>query len=81
MLIENKINNKNDILIFVDSKKKDIEKKIKKRSNFNIKIFNIFRKVQLNPSFKKRKSHFVIKNTFVKKPIKIEIKKILNKIL
>ena len=81
LLIENKINNKNDILIFVDSKKKDIEKKIKKRSNFNIKILNIFRKVQLNPSFKKRKSHFVIKNTFVKKPVKIEIKKILNKIL
>jgi len=81
LLIENKINNKNDILIFVDSKKKDIEKKIKKRSNFNIKILNIFKKVQLKPSFKKRKSHFVIKNTFVKKPVKIEIKKILNKIL
>jgi len=81
LLIENKINNKNDILIFVDSKKKNIEKKIKKRSNFNIKILNIFKKVQLKPSFKKRKSHFVIKNTFVKKPVKIEIKKILNKIL
>ena len=27
LLLENKINNKKDILVFVDSKKKDIEKK------------------------------------------------------
>ena len=81
LLIENKINNKNDILVFVDSKRKDIQKKIKKRSNFNIKILNIFRKIQLKPSLKKKKSHFVIKNTFTKKPVRIEIKKILNKIL
>jgi len=81
LLIENKINNKNDILLFVDSKKKDIEKKNKKRSNFNIKILNIFKKVQLKPNFKKRKSHFVIKNTFVKKPVKKKKKKILNRIL
>ena len=81
LLIENKINNKNDILVFVDSKRKDIQKKIKKRSNFNIKILNIFREIQLKPSLKKKKSHFVIKNTFIKKPVKIEIKKILNNIL
>ena len=30
LLLENKINNKNDILIFVDSKKSDIEKRLKK---------------------------------------------------
>ena len=54
LLIENKIFNKNDILIFVDSKKKDIDKKIKKRSNFNIKIINMFRKIQLNPNYKKK---------------------------
>ena len=81
LLIENKINNKNDILVFVDSKRKDIQKKIKKRSNFNIKILNIFRRIQLKQSLKKKKSHFVIKNNFVKKPVKKEIKIILNKIL
>ena len=81
LLIENKINNKNDILVFVDSKKKDIQKKIKKRSNYNTKILNIFRKVQLKPGLKKKKSHFIIKNTFIKKSVKKEIEKILNKIL
>ena len=30
LLLENKINNKNDILLFVDSNKKDIEKRLKK---------------------------------------------------
>ena len=81
LLIENKIFNKKDVLIFVDSKKKDINKKIKKRPNFNLKLFNIFKKIQLSPCYKKKKSHFIIKNTFTKKPVKNEIVKIINKIL
>ena len=81
LLIENKICNKNDLLIFVDSKKKDIDKRIKKRPNFNSKLLSIFKKNQLSPSFKKKKSHFIIKNTFTKKPVKNEIIKIINKIL
>ena len=80
LLVENKIFNRNDVLIFVESKKKDIDKKIKKRPNFNMKIINIFRKIQFNPSYKKKKSHFIIKNTFTEKPVKKEIKKILKKI-
>ncbi len=81
LLMENKILNKNDVLVFVDSKKKDIDKRLKKRLNFNFKLLNIFKKNQLNPSFKKKKSHFIIKNTFTKKPVKNEIKIILNKVL
>ena len=81
LLIENKMFNKNDVLIFVNSKKKDIEKKIKKRSNFNVKLLSIFKKIQLSPIYKKKKSHFIIQNTFVKKIVKEQIKKITNKIL
>ena len=80
LLIENKLYNKNDILVFVESKKKDINKKIKKKINYNIKIINKFRKIQFSPNYKKRKSHFIIKNTFKKKPIETEIKKILKEI-
>ena len=80
LLIENKIFNKNDVLIFVESKKKDIDKKIKKRPNFNIKIINMFRKIQFNPNYKKKKAHFIIKNTFTENPVKKEIKKILKEI-
>ena len=35
LLLENKLNKKKDILVFVESKKKDISKKLKKRNNFN----------------------------------------------
>ncbi len=81
LLIENKLFNKKDILIFVDSKKKDIDKRIKKRPNYNSKLLKIFKKIQLSPSYKKNKSHFTIKNTFTQKPVKNNIKKIINKIL
>ena len=81
LLLENKINNKKDILIFVDSKKKDIEKRLIKRKNFDRKLFNKFKKIQLSSFYKKKKSHFVIKNDFKKQSVKNEIKNILKKIL
>ena len=81
LLLENKINNKQDILIFVDSKKKDIEKRLIKRKNFDRKLFNKFKKIQLSSFYKKKKSHFVIKNDFKKQSVKNEIKNILKKIL
>ena len=81
LLIENKIFNKKDILVFVDSKKKDIDKRIKRRFNYNKKLIDMFKKIQLNPSQKKKKSQFIIKNTFTKNHIKKEIKKILKAIL
>ena len=80
LLIENKIYDKKDILVFIDSKKKDIDKSIKKRSNYNKKIVNIFREIQLDLNYKKKKSQFIIKNTFTKNPVKKEIKKILKEI-
>tara|TARA_B100000902_G_scaffold371491_1_gene397586 strand:- start:667 stop:1236 length:570 start_codon:yes stop_codon:yes gene_type:complete len=81
LLLENKINKKKDILVFVDSKKSDIERKIKKRINFNRKLFNKFKKIQYSSKYKKKKSHFVIKNNFTKKSVRIGINNILNKIL
>ena len=35
LLIENKIYKKNDILIFVDAKKNEVNKRLRRRSNFN----------------------------------------------
>ena len=81
LLLENKINNKKDILIFVDSKKKEIQKRLIKRENFNSKLFYKFKKIQLNPKYKKKKSHFIIKNDFTKKHVNKSIKKILKEIL
>ena len=81
LLLENKINNKNDILVFVESKKKDIYKRLKNRRRFNPSLFSKFRKIQINANYKKKKSHYIIKNDFTKKSVKNRIKNILNKIL
>ena len=81
LLLENKINKKNDILVFVDTKKKEILKKIKKRKNFNQKLLNKFKKLQLPLDYKSRKSNFIIKNDFTGKSVKKDIKAILKKIL
>ena len=81
LLLENKLNKKSDILIFVDSKKSDILKKLIKRKNFNKELFNKFKKIQFSSQYKMKKSHFVIKNDFTKKTLKKSVKLILNKIL
>ena len=81
LLLENRINKKSDILIFIDANKKKISKKLKKRKNFNLKLFYKFKKIQLPLAYKKQKSDFIIKNNFSKKGIKKDINKILDKIL
>ena len=80
LLLENKLNKKGDILIFIDSKKSDILKKLTKRKNFNKKLFNKFQKIQFSSQYKIRKSDFIIKNDFTKKTININIKDIQKKI-
>jgi dephospho-CoA kinase len=81
LLLENKINNKKDVLLFVESKKKDIQKRLKKRNNFNQELFNKFENIQLPLDYKKKKSKFVIKNDFTNKSVKRDIKKILKQII
>ena len=81
LLLENKINNKKDILVFVESSKKDIKKGLKKRPNFNKKLLKKFKKIQFTPTYKKRKAKFIIKNKFTKKSVNVGIKNILNQIL
>ena len=80
LLLENKINRKSDILIFVQSKNKDIQKKLKKRKNFNYGLFKKFKNLQLPLDYKKRKSNFIIKNNFSSKSVNIKINNILKKL-
>ena len=81
LLLENKINTKNDILVFILSKKIDVFKRLKKRKNFNLKLYKKFKTIQLSPDYKKKKSQFVIKNNFTNKSVNKSIKKILKDIL
>ena len=81
LLMENKINKKNDILIFVDAKKKEINKRLKKKFNINLKIVEKFKKLQLPVELKKQQSDFIIKNNFRNNSIKKNVKRLREKIL
>ena len=81
LLIENKINRKKDILVFVDTKKTIINKRLKKRRNFNSKIIGKLRRLQLPVEIKKKKSNYIIKNNFKNNSIKKDVKRIIKKIL
>jgi len=81
LLIENKINKKNDILIFVAASKNEINKRLKKRPNFKPKIVEKLKKLQLPIELKKKQSDYVIKNNFNNNYAKKNVKKILEKIL
>ena len=81
LLIENGINKKKDILIFISASKKEINKRLKKRHNINLKVVRKFKKLQLPIESKKKKSNYVINNNFknhsAKKSVKIIMKRIL----
>ena len=81
LFMENRINKKNDILTFVDAKKKEIDKRLKKKLNFDSKIIKKFKELQLPVEFKKQQSSFVIKNNFKNNSIKENVKQVLEKIL
>ncbi len=81
LLLENKINKKDDILLFVESKKIEIIKRLKKRKNYNHRLLRKFKNIQQSLDYKKKKSHFIIKNNFTDKSVKRDIKDILGKII
>ena len=80
LLLENKLNREKDILVFVHSKKSDILKNLKKRNNFNKKLYRKFKIIQLPLDYKKKQSNFIIKNKFTKKSVKSAVTEILKQI-
>ena len=80
LLLENKINKKEDVLVYVQSKNSEILKRLNKRKHFNKKLFKIFKNIQLPLDYKRKKSRFIIKNNFTKKTIIKKIDYILDTI-
>ncbi len=80
LLLENKINKENDILVFVNSKKSEILKRLRNRKNFDQKLFKKFKNIQLPIAYKKNISDFIIDNDFSKKTLKKSIRFILNEL-
>ena len=82
LYLENKMYKRNDVIIFLKTKKEDVNKKLKKRKNFNKKLINIFRKSQFTLKQKKDKSNYILVNNYnsviMKRKVKILKAKILN---
>ena len=82
LYFENNLNKKNDVVIFISTKKKLINQGLKKRNKSNTKLLKKLGKLQLSLNTKKKKSNYVIINDFRRKNLikKINIikKEILN---
>jgi len=81
LFLENKMNKKKDVIVFVESKKNKILKRLKKRKNFNKKLINKFKKIQLPIEYKKKKSQYIVRNNFSNKFLKKDINRVLKRIL
>ena len=81
LYLENNLNKKKDIMIFVQSNALEVNKRLKKRKNYNKELIDQFRNIQLPLDYKRKKSDFIIKNNFTKKTVKKDINSILKKIL
>ena len=80
LFLENKLNIKKDIIIFIEADKKKIKQKLNGRKNINPKLINILRKNQLPARLKKKKSNYVIKNNFVSNTAKKNVKLIMREV-
>ena len=81
LLLEKKLNRKNDILIFVSAAKNEINRRLKKRTNFKPEIVAKFRKLQLPLEIKKKKCDYVINNNFNNNFVKKSVNNVAKKIL
>ena len=68
-------------LYLFNQKKSEALKRLKKRKNFNKKLLNKFKNIQLPLDYKKKKSKFIIKNDFNKATVKKYVKNITREIL
>tara|TARA_A100001011_G_scaffold330010_2_gene355626 strand:- start:1202 stop:1774 length:573 start_codon:yes stop_codon:yes gene_type:complete len=81
LYLENKMDKKKDIIIFIKSDNKKKLKRIKNRKNFNQLIYQRFQNLQFSSILKMKKSNYVIKNDFNKNTARKRVKDVLNKIL
>ena len=82
LFVENKLNKKKDVIIFIKSKKSKVLSRLKKRPNFNEKLIRNLRENQVILSKKRKLADYIIDNNFsanvMKKKVKLIKKEILN---
>ena len=80
LFLENRLNKKKDIIIFVEADKKKIKQKLNNRKNINPKLIRILKRNQLSAILKKKKSTYVIKNNFDRNTAKKNVKLIMREV-
>ena len=82
LLVENKLYKKDYILVFVNSKKSKVIKRLKKRKNYNASILKKLKENQVMLSKKRKLAKYIVDNNYspniMKKKINILKKTILN---
>ena len=81
LLIENKLYNKKDILVFIKSNQNKIINRLKKRKNYNKKTLLYLRKNQANLLKKRKLANYIVDNNFSRNIMKKKIKYLKQKIL
>ena len=81
LYLENKMNKRGDVIIFLKTKRKDVNKRLKRRKNFNNNLLNILRKFQLTSKQKQKKSKYILVNDYNSANIKNKVKILKDKIL
>ena len=81
LLIENKLYNKKDILIFVKSNQKKVINRLKKRKNYNKKILLNLKKNQTDLLKKRKLANYIVDNNFSPNIMRKKINLLKNKIL
>ena len=81
LYLENRLNKKGDVIIYVDANQKHIDQRLRKRPNYNKKLIYKFKKIQLKSNFKKKKSKYKIVNNFNSLALKKAVNNLKFKIL
>ena len=81
LLIENNLNKKGDILIFIKSKKSKILKRLSKRENYDKNILKILKENQTVLLKKKKLANYIIYNNYSLKIMEKKIKYLKSKII
>tara|TARA_B100000886_G_C20212694_1_gene403087 strand:+ start:85 stop:672 length:588 start_codon:yes stop_codon:yes gene_type:complete len=81
LLIENKLNKKDDVLLFVKSKKKEVLKRLKKRANFDAKVLKSLNENQIILLKKRKLANYIVDNNFTKIIMKKKVNFLKKKIL
>jgi len=81
LLLENKLNQETDVIIFVEANKNLLQKNLEKRIGYNKKIIEMLKKIQLTKEEKKLAADIVIENNFNPQNTRLRVKQVLDRIL